>query len=294
MAFIQCLLTSWFLGLVGLMLIDENKPESASASGQEELARTVPVADSKPPLASAPPSEALPTVPHVDLLEPIPADPGWQRDVTVVLRPLGYEEGAPQAPPPEPTPIAPSQFQAASVAPAPRSPPVRPMPSPKTAPSRKPTKTEPLPLTGTHPCTLDDQYSLALPRRVWEQLGEPRARTLFVTAGPDASLWIYSPGGLEHLANQLEQTPAHKQQAQVFQRLYFAHTESLRVEPSRWVAIPEHLARFAGLGHEVVLIGVRDHFELWDAQRWQQYLEQNAPVTNIKRKGHAVHAEDAE
>jgi DNA-binding transcriptional regulator/RsmH inhibitor MraZ len=26
-----------------------------------------------------------------------------------------------------------------------------------------------------------------------------------------------------------------------------------------------------------VLLGVRDHLELWDAERWQQYLDQHAP-----------------
>lgn len=232
--------------------------------------------------------------PRVDLLEPEPLDPGWQRDVTVVLRPLGYEEGNQQPPPTEPMPIAPSQVQPASVAPVPVCPPVQPMPTWKTAPARKPAKAESFPLTGTHPCTLDDQNSLALPRRVQEQLGETRVRTVFVTAGPDACLWIYSPAGLEHLANQLEQKPGSKTQAQVFQRLYFAHTEPVPVDRHGWINIPEHLARFAGLGHDVVLIGVRDHFELWDAQRWQQYLEQNAPETRSNRKGRAAHAGKAE
>jgi MraZ protein len=129
---------------------------------------------------------------------------------------------------------------------------------------------------------------------VWEQLGEPRIHTVFVTAGPDACLWIYSPAGLERLANQLEQAPTHKPQAQVFQRLYFAHTEPISVDRNGWIVIPEHLARFAALGHDVVLIGVRDHFEVWDVQRWQQYLEQNAPATKHKRKGHAVSDDNAE
>ena len=41
--------------------------------------------------------------------------------------------------------------------------------------------------------------------------------------------------------------------------------------------IPERMAEFVGLQQEAILIGVRDHFELWDAHRWQQYLEQHVP-----------------
>ena len=42
-------------------------------------------------------------------------------------------------------------------------------------------------------------------------------------------------------------------------------------------AISEKLAEYAGLGKEVVLVGIDDHFELWDAARWQQYSQQKEP-----------------
>jgi MraZ protein len=130
-------------------------------------------------------------------------------------------------------------------------------------------------LTGTHPRTLDDKHRLALPRRVREQLGEPE--TLFVTPGPDQSLWLYTQAGLEELAAKLDQSPGNDAEARVFRRLYFAQTESVDVDRTGRILIPERLIQFAGLQHEVILIGVRDHLELWDAQRWQQYLAQNGP-----------------
>src|SRR5262249_53675781 len=61
-------------------------------------------------------------------------------------------------------------------------------------------------LTGTHPRTLDDKKRLVLPKRVREQLGQPE--TLFVTPGPDQSLWLYTQAGLEQLAARLDQAPA--------------------------------------------------------------------------------------
>ena len=129
-------------------------------------------------------------------------------------------------------------------------------------------------LTGTHPRTLDDKKRLALPRRVREQLGEPQ--TLFVTPGPDQCLWLYTQDGLERLAERLDRSPATDAEVRVFRRLYFAQTESVDVDRNGRILIPERLVQFAGLRHDVVLIGVRDHLELWDAERWQQYLEQHA------------------
>jgi MraZ protein len=129
-------------------------------------------------------------------------------------------------------------------------------------------------LTGTYPRTLDDKKRLALPKRVRELLKEPAI--LFVTPGPDQSLWVYTQEALERLAGKLDQAPAADAQARVFQRLYFAQTETIDVDRSGRILIPDRLLQFAALTHDVIMIGVRDHLELWDAERWQNYLAQNA------------------
>ena len=129
-------------------------------------------------------------------------------------------------------------------------------------------------LTGTHPRTLDDKKRLALPKRVRELLGEPA--TLFVTPGPYQTLWLYTKSELERLAEKLDQAPATDAEARVFRRLYFAQTESVDVDKAGRILVPERLMQFASLEHEVVLLGVRDHLELWEANRWQQYVAQNA------------------
>ena len=138
-------------------------------------------------------------------------------------------------------------------------------------------------LTGTYPRTLDDKKRLTLPSRLREQLQEPQ--TLFATPGTDQCLELYSQSGLEQLAEKLDQSPATDAEVRVFRRLYFAQTESVDVDKNGRVLIPERLVQFAGLKHDVVLIGVRDHLELWDAERWQQYLSANAPRFDAVAEG---------
>ena len=99
---------------------------------------------------------------------------------------------------------------------------------------------------------------------------------LFVTPGPDQSLRVYTTDALQRLAEKLEQTPA-RPETRVFERLQFAQTEAIDVDRNGRILIPDRLLQFAGLKYEVVMIGVRDHLELWDAERWQNYLAQNAP-----------------
>ncbi len=138
-------------------------------------------------------------------------------------------------------------------------------------------------LTGTHPRTLDDKKRLALPKRIREHLGE--VEQMFVTPGPDQCLWIFTQAGLEKLAEKLDQAPATDAEARVFRRLFFAQMEAVDIDGSGRVLVPDRLATFGGLQRDVVLIGVRDHLELWDSGRWQQYLDQHGPRFDAVAEG---------
>src|SRR5260370_20762034 len=91
-------------------------------------------------------------------------------------------------------------------------------------------------LTGTYPRTLDDKKRLVFPKRVRELLGEPA--TLFVTPGPDQSLWVYTQAELEPLAERLGQAPATAPPTRGFRRLYFAHTEQADLSYNSRLPVP--------------------------------------------------------
>src|SRR5262245_36007101 len=130
-------------------------------------------------------------------------------------------------------------------------------------------------LTGTHPRTVDDKNRLILPKKVREQLGD--VPQLFVTPGPDQCLWGFAQENLERLAGKLDEAPATDAEARVFRRLFFAQMEAVDLDKAGRILIPDRLAQFAALTKEIVLIGVRDHLELWDAAKWNEYLGQHGP-----------------
>jgi MraZ protein len=150
--------------------------------------------------------------------------------------------------------------------------PVQAMPALAAAPHhRSAARALVLPLTGTHPCLLEDHGALVLPPDVRQQLGTPAPRTLFVTPGPEASLWLFTGAGLERWADDPDRTSSVR--AREARRRCLAQTEACAVDRSGRVHLPEHLAQLAGLRQDAVLLGVGDHLELWDAERWLQYRE---------------------
>jgi MraZ protein len=151
---------------------------------------------------------------------------------------------------------------------------VRPLP---TLRARTTARVKPaLPLTGTYPVALDDKKVLTLPRAILKQLGS--CDTVLVSPGSDKCLWLTNQAHLDRLAQKLEKSPARESDKSGFKRLYYAQTMKVTITDGR-VAIADKLAAFAGLNQEVVLVGIDDHFEVWDAGRWRRYTQTKKAAT---------------
>jgi MraZ protein len=143
----------------------------------------------------------------------------------------------------------------------------QPLPRLRPRPTPKPKAV--LPLTGTSVTTLSGR-TLTLPPSVKEQLGD--CETLLVSPGSSRCLWITNQAHLDRLAEKLEKSPAREEDIQAFKRLYYAQIVKVPVREGRLTLSPR-LAEFAGLATnaEVVLVGIDDHFELWDATTWRKF-----------------------
>lgn len=208
------------------------------------------------PEAAVVPETGVETLPPPTNAEPVPG--------IVVPEPL----------PPQPEPVAPPIFPAAAVAPAAPRPMVeislRPTLSVRAAPAAIEAKA--VVFTGTHSCKMGERMVLELPAAVRDQLGEP---ALLATPGPDHCLLLCPPAGLKQMTEQMERGLVGAEAVRAVRRRHFAQTEKLTIGADGCCTIPEALAKAAGLERDVVLVGVGDHLELWDAQRWQGYLGQN-------------------
>jgi MraZ protein len=95
---------------------------------------------------------------------------------------------------------------------------------------------------------------------------------VLISPGPDKCLWLTNQPHLDRLTTRLENSPAREADLRVFRRLYYAQTVKVPMKEGR-VAIADRLAQFAGLDQELVLVGIDDHFEIWDAARWRRYTQ---------------------
>ncbi len=132
-------------------------------------------------------------------------------------------------------------------------------------------------LTGSFHRNLDDKCRFALPKAIRDALGHTSCAVLYMAPGTDGSLVVYTEQSFLQLGEHLGHGSPTAQDIRAFSRLFYAQAQRVELDRQGRVRIPADLAQLALQGKEIVLLGVRDHLEIWDRARWEQYLDQKQP-----------------
>jgi len=132
-------------------------------------------------------------------------------------------------------------------------------------------------LTGTYPRTLDEKKRLAVPKGLREEFGESDLTSLYVAPGTDRSLSLYSPAAFDRLARKIARQPVNRSNVRNYIRLFYARADKVDLDAQGRIRLPDRLVELAGLQRDVVLLGVHDHAEIWDAAAWEQFLATHSP-----------------
>lgn len=98
---------------------------------------------------------------------------------------------------------------------------------------------------------------------------------LYFTPGTDGCLELHTLESLNELALQAKQNNAGTHNIRSFLRLFYARAQVCEIDGQGRIRVPKHLAEWASLEKEIVFVGVGFHWEVWDLDRWNQFLEKN-------------------
>ena len=141
-------------------------------------------------------------------------------------------------------------------------------------------------LSGTYSRSLDEKQRLAVPKRVCEDFNEADLNSFYVAPGTDKSLVLYSPAGFEKLARKIAKQSPNRVDVRNYKRLFYSRAERVELDAQGRIRIPERLVEFAGLSRDIVLVGVHDHAEIWDAASWERFL--NATETAFDEMAQSI------
>lgn len=136
-------------------------------------------------------------------------------------------------------------------------------------------------LLGQYRGTIGDKGRIAIPKKFREILGD----NLIITFGYENSLIVVSEQGWKTLTEGTEGRPFIHSQTRDTQRFLLGGATLVSLDNKGRFVIPSYLRSFAGIGDEVVFLGLSRYVEMWDSKRWlahQKFLEKN--IESIAKK----------
>ena len=124
---------------------------------------------------------------------------------------------------------------------------------------------------GTYTPKLDDKGRLILPAKFREQLAEG----LVVTQGQEKCLDVWPESDFMAEAERAKSRGMTSKTGRDYARMLFASAEQGTPDKQGRVLVPATLVEFARLGKDVVIAGVDDHLEIWNADAWDRQLRES-------------------
>ena len=122
-------------------------------------------------------------------------------------------------------------------------------------------------LIGEYVHTIDPKRRFAVPAKMRKELGDQA----ILTRGLNNCLFLYPMHQWQKLTDKLIQLPVGQGDTRSFLRLLFSGAVEVEFDQLGRILVPDYLRLYAGLKQRVVIAGVFDRLEIWDADRWEAY-----------------------
>ena len=125
---------------------------------------------------------------------------------------------------------------------------------------------------GEYQHTLDAKGRVSLPRKFREEIGS----RLVVSKGLEDCLYVYPADGYRAFLENLLSASDFDRNSRAVRRHFTAGASEVEIDSAGRVGLTPALREFAKLKKDVVVAGVADHLEIWDAAAWAAYENANA------------------
>ncbi|MFA5966934.1 MAG: division/cell wall cluster transcriptional repressor MraZ [Patescibacteria group bacterium] len=122
---------------------------------------------------------------------------------------------------------------------------------------------------GEYSHTIDEKNRLAVPIKFRSEL----TGGAVVTKGLDGCLFLYTLNEWEKLVEKLNAMPISQKNARAFARLMLAGAFAAELDRQGRMILPKYLTDYAKIDRNVIVAGLFNRLEIWDAKVWQEYKD---------------------
>lgn len=115
--------------------------------------------------------------------------------------------------------------------------------------------------------SIDEKGRLAVPIKFRADL----TGGTIVTKGLDGCLFLYTRSEWDKWVQKMKNMPISQSNARALSRLMLGGAIDLIPDKQGRINLPKYLMTYAGIKNNVIVIGLYDRLEIWDAKTWQEY-----------------------
>jgi MraZ protein len=131
-------------------------------------------------------------------------------------------------------------------------------------------------LTGEYEHVIDDKSRVLISNKLRSQIdADEHGSNFYLVLGANSILCLYPEKYFERLALAIAPGTTAPDETVAFERMSFALASKVELDNQGRLLLNERLRKRAGLKELVMLVGVRDHIELWNSENWERYLMDN-------------------
>ena len=117
---------------------------------------------------------------------------------------------------------------------------------------------------GEYQHSVDDKARLVMPSKFRHLLRDG----LVVTRGQDHCVYLFSMDRWAIEVERVNELPRTNARNRNYARSFFSQASHQELDKQGRIQLPPKLRAYAGLGKEVVIIGVSERVEIWDTEAW--------------------------
>lgn len=111
---------------------------------------------------------------------------------------------------------------------------------------------------------------IVLPKKIRELL---QGSVFVLSKGFDTCLAGFNKEDWEARSEELMTVSLLERENLDKKRFLFASAVYIEADDQGRFVIPKNLLQYAGLSEKAVIVGVGDHFEVWNIEKWDEYLK---------------------
>jgi len=129
---------------------------------------------------------------------------------------------------------------------------------------------------GEYQHNLDVKGRVAIPAKFRAKLTE----NAIITRGLDRCLFVFTQKEWEVLAQKLISLPLAQANSRAFVRLMLAGATDVEFDSQGRILIPDYLRKYADFKKQIVIAGLYNRIEIWDAETWKEYKQKTESASD--------------